>query len=355
MSATAGLLRLLPPETAHRAAILALPWLPARHLPDVPRLRTQLAGLDLPHPVGLAAGFDKNAEAYAGLLRQGFAFVETGTVTPRPQAGNPRPRLFRLDADHALINRLGFNNQGIDAVVQRLAGRDRKLGVVGVNIGMNRDAADPGADYRRGLEAFAGLADYVTVNVSSPNTPGLRALQKRDALARLLTTLDPARGRIPLFLKIAPDLEPKDEPGVAELCLVHCIDALIVSNTTLARPPGLHSPLVGEAGGLSGRPLLARSTRLLARMARRLQDRVPLIGVGGVASGADAYAKIRAGASAVQLYTAMICQGPRLVGRIVAELDRLAARDGLERIAEAVGIDAERLADTRVDPDAPLT
>jgi dihydroorotate dehydrogenase len=355
MGAVASLLRQLPPETAHRAAIRTLPWLPARRLPAFPRLRTRLAGLDLPHPIGLAAGFDKNAEAYAGLLRQGFAFVETGTVTPRPQAGNPRPRLFRLDADQAIVNRLGFNNDGIAAVAPRLAGRDRQSGVVGVNIGMNRDAADPGADYRRGLEAFVPLADYITVNVSSPNTPGLRALQQRDALARLLTALEPARGDIPLFLKVAPDLEPADEPGVVELCLAHCINALIVGNTTLARPAGLRSAAAGEAGGLSGRPLLPRSTRLLARMAVRLAGRVPLIGVGGVASGADAYAKIRAGASAVQLYTAMIYQGPRVVGRIVAELDRLAARDGLAMLADVVGVDAGRLAAESIDPDAALT
>ncbi|MGD9509406.1 MAG: quinone-dependent dihydroorotate dehydrogenase [Geminicoccaceae bacterium] len=355
MRAADRLLHLLPPETAHRAAIRTLPWLPAVRLPDHPRLRTRLAGLDLPHPIGLAAGFDKNAEAHASLLRQGFAFVEAGTVTPRPQAGNPRPRLFRLDADQALVNRLGFNNDGAEAVAARLGGRDRAQGVVGVNIGMNRDAADPGADYRRGLEAFAPLADYVTINISSPNTPGLRTLQKREALARLLDALGPARGRIPLFLKVAPDLEPEDEPGVAELSVAYRIDALIVGNTTLARPTGLRSAAAGETGGLSGRPLFPRSTRLLARMAVHLAGRVPLIGVGGIASGADAYAKIRAGAVAVQLYTAMIYQGSRLVGRIAAELDALAAGDGFARLAEAVGKDAERLAARPIDPDAPLS
>ena len=349
------LLHLLPPETAHRLAIRGLPLLPARPVSATPRLRTVLAGLDLPYPIGLAAGFDKNAEAHAALLRQGFAFVETGTVTPRPQPGNPRPRLFRLPADRALINRLGFNNDGLAAVRPRLAGRDRALGVVGVNIGMNKDAADPAAAYAEGLAAFGPLADYVTVNVSSPNTPGLRALQKREALAALLEALEPHRGATPLFLKVAPDLEPADEEAVAELCVAHRVDALIVSNTTIARPATLRAPAAGEAGGLSGVPLLPRSTRLLARMAVRLGGRVPLVGVGGVASGADAYAKIRAGASAVQLYTALVYRGPGIVRRIVAELDALLARDGFARLEDAVGRDAAALADARVDPDAPLT
>jgi dihydroorotate dehydrogenase len=348
------LLYLLPPETAHRAAIRLLPWLPARHLPTRPRLATRLAGLDLPHPLGLAAGFDKNGEAYAALLRQGFAFVEVGTVTPRPQPGNPRPRLFRLAEDGAIVNRMGFNNGGAEALAARLAGRDPARGVVGVNIGMNKDAADPQAAYVEGLERFHRLADYVTVNVSSPNTPGLRALQKRDALDGLLQGLMAARqhlagagGPKPLFLKVAPDLEPEDEASIAELALAHGIDGLIVGNTTVDRPPSLRSRFAVEAGGLSGRPLLERSTRLLARMAVRLEGRLPLIGVGGIASGADAYAKIRAGASAVQLYTALIYEGPGIVARILAELDELLARDGLASVAAAVGQDAARLAAAR--------
>jgi dihydroorotate dehydrogenase len=349
------LLHLLPPETAHRAAIRGLPWLPVRHLPDLPRLRVGLAGFPLPHPVGLAAGFDKNAEAHAALLRQGFAFVETGTVTPRPQPGNPQPRLFRLPADRGLINRLGFNNDGIAAVAARLAGRDRGLGVVGVNIGMNKDAPNPATAYAEGLAAFCELADYITLNVSSPNTPGLRALQKREALARILDALVPLRGATPLFLKIAPDLEPEDESGIAELCGAYSIDALIVSNTTAARPSGLRSPVSHEAGGLSGRPLFPRSTRLLARIAVRLGGRVPLIGVGGIATGADAYAKIRAGATTVQLYTALIYQGPGVVRRILSELDACLARDGFARLEEAVGLDAAALANTRVDPDRSVT
>ena len=349
------LLHLLPPETAHRAAIRGLPWLPARPVPELPRLRLDLAGFALPHPVGLAAGFDKNAEAHAALLRQGFAFVETGTVTPRPQAGNPRPRLFRLAADRALVNRLGFNNEGIAAVEARLAGRDRLAGVVGVNIGMNKDAPDPGADYAQGLSAFHQLADYVTLNVSSPNTPGLRALQKREALARILDALTPWRGGTPLFLKIAPDLDPEDEPGIAELCQAHGIDALIVGNTTVSRPATLRSPAAVEVGGLSGRPLFPRSTRLLARMAVRLDGRVPLIGAGGVATGADAYAKIRAGATAVQLYTALIYHGPGVVGRIVKQLDAFLARDGFDQLGQAVGLDAASLANARIDQDRSVT
>lgn len=343
------LLHHLPPEAAHRAALRLLPWLPGRHLPDRPGLRVRLAGLDLPHPLGVAAGLDKDGEAYTALLRQGFAFVEVGTVTPRPQPGNPRPRLFRLTEDQALVNRMGFNNRGAEALAARLAGRDRAMGVVGVNIGVNKDAADTLADYRLGLERFHPLADYVTVNVSSPNTPGLRALQKRDGLARLLEGLASARARLPgpakpLFLKIAPDLEPEDEEGIAELAPAHGIDALVVGNTTTARPPGLRSPLAKEAGGLSGRPLFRPSTRLLARMAVRLQGRLPLIGVGGIATGADAYAKIRAGATGLQLYTALVYQGPGLIKRILAELDALLAQGGFSSLAEAVGRDKEALA-----------
>jgi dihydroorotate dehydrogenase len=351
----ARLFHLLPPETAHRLAIRALPWLPARPAPPLPRLRARVAGLDLPHPVGLAAGFDKNGEAYDALLRQGFGFVEVGTVTPRPQPGNPRPRLFRLTEDRAIVNRMGFNNQGAEALARRLLGRDPARGVVGVNIGMNKDAADPQADFIHGLEAFHPLADYLTVNVSSPNTPGLRALQKREALDALLAGLVAARARLaaagakarPLCLKIAPDLEPEDEAGIAELVVRHGTDALIVSNTTLDRPASLRSRLGAEAGGLSGRPLFPRSTRLLARMAVLLGGRVPLVGVGGVATGADAYAKIRAGASAVQLYTALIYQGPGVVARILRELDALLAHDGFAHLHEAVGQDAQNLADAR--------
>ncbi len=338
------LLHLLPPETAHGLALGLLPLLRPQRLPARPRLRTRLAGLDLPHPLGLAAGFDKNGRAPAAWLGQGLAMVEVGTVTPRQQAGNPRPRLFRLAPDRAIVNRMGFNNEGAAALARRLVGRDRGRGIVGVNVGINKDTSDPAADYLHGLRLFAPLADYITINVSSPNTPGLRALQKRAALDSLLAILAPARGSIPLFLKIAPDLEPSDEADIAALCVEHRLAALIVSNTTVARPPGLLSPHAGEAGGLSGRPLFERSTRLLARMAVRLGGRVPLIGVGGIASGADAYAKIRAGATALQLYTALVYQGPGLIGRILADLDASLARDGFDHIEDALGRDAEILA-----------
>ena len=326
-----------------------LPWLPPPRLPGFPRLRTVLAGLQLHHPVGIAAGFDKDARVHAALLRHGFAFVEVGTVTPRPQTGNPKPRLFRLAADEAIINRLGFNSAGAAAVARRLATRDRGRGVVGVNLGINRDAADPIEEYREGLSTLGPLADYVTLNVSSPNTPGLRALQQREALDRILTALAPHRGRIPLFLKIAPDLAPEEEAAVAELCLAHRVDALIVGNTTVARPATLRSPAAREAGGLSGRPLFPRSTRALARMAVRLEGRIPLVGAGGVASGADAYAKIRAGATAVQLYSALVYRGLAVIGRVLEELDGFLARDRLDRVADAVGRDAAHLAEARID------
>jgi dihydroorotate dehydrogenase len=351
---TTRLLRLLPPEAAHHAALKLLPWLPARAAPDLPRLRVRLAGIELPHPVGLAAGFDKDGVAFEPLLRQGFASVEVGTVTPRSQPGNPKPRLFRLAEDRAVVNRMGFNNRGAEALARRLAGRDHGLGVLGVNIGMNKDAADPVADYVKGMAVLGGLADYITVNVSSPNTPGLRALQKRAALARLLAAVTARRGSIPLFLKIAPDLEAEDEAAVAELCLDHGIDALIVGNTTVCRPGALRSRHAGETGGLSGRPLFPRSTRLLARMFVRLHGRLPLIGVGGIATGYDAYAKVLAGATAVQLYTALTYDGPGLVARILRELDSLLARDGHESLAQAVGRDAALLAHARVDRDRGL-
>ena len=357
MSASAGgpgvrLLHLLPPETAHRAAIGLLPWLPGRRLPELSALRTRLAGLDLPHPVGLAAGFDKDGEAFAPLLRQGFAWVEVGTVTPRPQPGNPRPRLFRLTPDRAIINRMGFNSHGLDALVRRLEGRDRKLGVLGVNLGINKDTREPLADYLLGLERCYALADYLTINVSSPNTPGLRDLQRAEALDALLRGLMAAHARLvaatglarPLFLKVAPDLAPADEESIADLVLRHGVGGLIVSNTTLARPPELRSPAAIEAGGLSGRPLLGPATRLLARFALRLGGRVPLIGVGGIATGEDALARIRAGATAVQLYTAMIYEGPGIACRIAGELDAALARAGCRCVAEAVGGDAAALA-----------
>ncbi len=338
-------LRRLPAETARdltmRALEAGLGRLGAgRPEPDPPILAQRLWGLDFPNPVGLAAGYDKDGHAPDALLRLGFGFVEIGTVTPRPQPGNPKPRVFRLEEDEAVINRMGFNSAGLDAVAARLSRRARS-GIVGLNLGANRGSADAGADYADGIRRGAGLADYLVVNVSSPNTPGLRDLQARAALESLLRRLTQARaevgGRAPLLLKIAPDLTAAERGDIAEVALAAGIDGLIVANTTLDRPAGLKSRRAAEAGGLSGRPLLAPSTALLAEMRRLTQGRLPLIGVGGVGSAADAYEKIRAGASLVQLYTALVFAGPGLVGRIRRGLAGLLRQDGFASVAQAVG------------------
>ena len=324
------LLRALPPETAHRLAVRALAagLVPASRGPDDEALATRVWGLDFANPVGIAAGFDKDAEAVDGLFTAGFGSVEAGTVTPQPQAGNPKPRLFRLTDDRALINRLGFNSQGLARVVPRL-GRVR-AGILGINIGANRDSEDPVADYVAGFQAVCDRVDYVAVNISSPNTPGLRDLQTRGNFERLVGALDATREalvsggarRVPIAVKVAPDLDERDAEDIAAVALETGLDGLIVGNTTLARD-GVTGRHQGEAGGLSGPPLFARSTELLARFHRLTRGRVPLIGVGGIASGADAYAKIRAGASLVQLYTALVYQGPGLVARIKAEDGRV--------------------------------
>lgn len=343
-------LRLLSPETAHALSLWALAHGLVRSMPrpEFPGLRLKLWGLDFPTPIGLAAGFDKDARVVDAMLGLGFGFVEVGTVTPRAQPGNPGPRLFRLGEDEAVINRLGFNSEGLKAVAAGLEARRGRSGVVGVNIGKNRDTADDAADYVTCLEGLHGLADYVVVNVSSPNTPGLRELQERERLTPLLEALAAARARLvgageraaPLLLKIGPDLSEEEAAAIAEVALAHGLEGLVVSNTTLARPEGLQSRHRDQAGGLSGRPLFARSTRLLAEMYRLTQGRIPLVGVGGVASAADAYAKIRAGASLVQLYTGLVFRGPGLVARITAELAGLLERDGFERVTQAVGADA---------------
>ena len=331
-------LHALDPEDAHRAAIqgLKLGLGPRATGADDPILAVRLAGLDLPNCVGLAAGFDKDAEVPDAMLTAGFGFVECGTVTPLPQTGNPRPRLFRLTEDRAVINRMGFNNQGLEAFAGRLERRARR-GIVGANIGANKDAADRIADYVTGLRRVAGFCDYVTVNVSSPNTPGLRALQTRAALDELLGRLADVRAEIgttpPVFLKVAPDLEP-DEPGeIAAAVRRHGFDGIIVSNTTVERPASLRSRHAGETGGLSGAPLMPRSTAVL-RAFRDADADLPLIGVGGIASGADAYAKLRAGADAVQLYSALAYQGPGLVARIRRELATLMRADGFASVAQ---------------------
>jgi len=340
------LLHALPPEAAHRLTLWGLRHglAPVQRTPDPAALAQRLWGLTFPNPIGLAAGFDKDAEAVAPLLGLGFGFVEVGTVTPRPQPGNPRPRLFRLPDDRAVINRLGFNSAGHAAVAARLrAHRDSgHAGVVGVNLGKNRDSADASADYVAGVERLGPLADYLAINVSSPNTPGLRALQGRAALESLLLAVRTARDalpagqRPPLLLKIAPDLTAADRGDIAEVALATRIDGLIVTNTTLARPSGLHGRHRDEAGGLSGRPLFAPSTALLAEMRRLTEGRLPLIAVGGVASGADALAKIAAGASLVQLYTALIYDGPLLVSAIKRSLAGALAAGGLSALTGAV-------------------
>jgi dihydroorotate dehydrogenase len=290
----------------------------------------------------MAAGFDKNAEAYRAVLRLGFGFAEVGSVTPRPQPGNPKPRLFRLTEDRAVINRMGYNNDGVDAVARRLRARARLPGPLGINLGKNKDSVDAAADYVRGVQVLGPYADYLVINVSSPNTPGLRALQGREPLAALIEAVKRARRDAcpetpPLLVKIAPDLQPEDKQDIAAVALESGIDGLIVSNTTIVRPPTLRSRYRTEAGGLSGAPLFQPSTELLAEMHRLTQGRLALVGVGGVASGADAYAKIRAGASLVQLYSALVYEGPGLVGRIKRELAQTLRRDGFSSVTQAVG------------------
>ena len=342
--------QLLPPETAHGLALWALRrgLAPSVTPPASPRLQTSFCGFELPHPLGLAAGFDKNAEAMAGLFGLGFAFVEIGTVTPRPQAGNPRPRLFRLRRQQALINRMGFNNDGLEAVCARLTAQEPRPGPLGANIGANRDAKDPVADYVTGLRGLYALVDYVAINVSSPNTPGLRDLQSRARLDELLCALLEARSALagreppkPLLVKIAPDLAPDDEVDIAEVALGHGVDGLIISNSTIDRPEIVRGRYRDEPGGLSGAPLLLKSTEQLGRFHRVTGGRLPLLGVGGILRGADAYAKIRAGASALQLYTALVYRGPRVVSRILAELEALLTLDGIARLSEARGVDVE--------------
>jgi dihydroorotate dehydrogenase len=333
-------LQVFAAEDAHRLTILGLKsGLGPRAPSQDPALATELAGLKLANPVGLAAGFDKNAEVAGAMLAAGFGFVECGTVTPRPQAGNPRPRLFRLTEDGAVINRMGFNNVGLARYAANIA-RPRR-GVVGANIGANKDATDRIGDYVAGLRRLWGLADYFTVNVSSPNTPGLRALQAGAALAELLGRLAEARaalaGHAPVLLKVAPDLDDAAIEAIAEAVAGAGFDGVIVGNTTLSRPDDLKSGHRGEAGGLSGAPLLALSTRVLGQFHAAARGRFALVGSGGIASGADAYAKIRAGASAVQLYTALVFQGPSLVMTIRRDLAARLKADGFASVAAAIG------------------
>jgi dihydroorotate dehydrogenase len=348
----------LDPETAHAMALRALEMLPAAppHADD-PRLAVKAFGLDFPNPVGLAAGFDKDARVPDAMLRLGFGFVEVGGVTPRPQPGNPKPRVFRLEADRAIINRLGFNNEGHAAAHARLARRSGRPGIVGINVGANKDSADRGNDFVLGIAAFADVTSFVTVNVSSPNTEGLRALQAREALDALLARAIAARDkaaegglpRRPILLKIAPDLTPSELDDVVAVALARGIDGLIVANTTLSRPALRGGAHAGEAGGLSGRPLFRRSTWLLAEAFLRVGGKIPIIGVGGIDSGDAALAKLRAGASLVQLYTALIYQGPGLVPAIKRRLVRAIEEAGVTRIGDLVGRHAEAVA--RAGPD----
>jgi dihydroorotate dehydrogenase len=342
-------LHILDPEDGHRLALRALNLAPLRRSVDAPALAVSAFGLRFPNPVGVAAGFDKNAEAADAVLRAGFGFAEIGTVTPLPQAGNPRPRLFRLSADEAVINRMGFNNDGHVAVRARLAAR-RGGGIVGVNIGANKDAQDRAADYLAGIAAFAGLASYFTVNVSSPNTPGLRDLQQRAALDDLLSRvlaardLNPAVAKTPVLLKIAPDLALGDLDDAVGVARRRGVDGMIVSNTTLARPASLGERATAqEAGGLSGRPLFPLATRMLAETFVRVESAFPLIGVGGIHSGETALAKIRAGATLVQLYTGLVYGGLSLANEIKQHLADAVRSDQAGSIAKLIGRDAQRL------------
>ena len=339
---------MLGPEQAHRATVQALslglgPKVSPLPAADAQLLKTSLAGLNFPNPLGLAPGFDKNAEVANAVLALGFGFAEIGAVTPRPQAGNARPRVFRLSEDGAVINRYGFNNEGLAAIAARLAKRPR-IGIVGANLGANKDSADPGADYVAGIEALSNLIDFFTVNVSSPNTPGLRALQSKEALQdileRVLAARDDQAAKVPVFLKIAPDLTDADKADIAEVARALKIDGLVVSNTTIIRPDSLVGQDREERGGLSGRPLFEMSTKLLAEFYGELGADVPLIGVGGVACARDAYDKILAGAQLVQLYTAMVYQGPDLASKILSELPGLLRADGFDHVSAAVGKNA---------------
>jgi len=310
-------------------------------------LATSCFGLDFANPLGLAAGFDKNADVPDAMLALGFGFVEVGTVTPRPQEGNPRPRLFRLNEDRAVINRLGFNNEGHAAVLERLRRRKHKPGILGVNIGANKDSTDRISDYVAGIGAFSDVASYFTINISSPNTPGLRNLQSAAELPALLKRLNEARQtrqrKVPMLLKIAPDLEADEMQAVAECCLNAAVDGVIISNTTLSRPE-LHSRHAKETGGLSGAPLFDLSTRQLARFYLLTQGKIPLVGAGGISNADQAWSKICAGASLLQLYSALVFQGPQLLQEILAGLSRKLAGKNFATLGDAVGNAAERIA-----------
>lgn len=331
----------LDAERAHRATIAALKWMPARRGPDfAASLHRKLAGLDFHSPVGLAAGFDKDAEVPEQMLALGFGFVEVGTITPRAQDGNPKPRLFRLRQDRAVINRMGFNNGGEPTAFARLQRTSHRGGVIGVNVGANKDSPDRIADYVSGVRAMAPVADYLTINISSPNTPGLRGLQDEGALDELLAAVQAVRSRKPVFLKVAPDLADGYHERIVRVAIDRGVDALIVSNTTVSRP-ALKSRFANEAGGLSGAPLKALALDALRKFRAASGGEMPLIGVGGIANADEAWERIRAGASLIQLYSAMVYEGPGIARRIADGLAARLKREGFASIAEAVG--TERL------------
>ncbi|CAN5235519.1 quinone-dependent dihydroorotate dehydrogenase [soil metagenome] len=340
-AATRPLLFKLDPERAHRLTIRALRLLPSAIPHFDPRLSVTVAGLNFPSPVGLAAGFDKDAEVPDAMLRLGFGSVEIGTVTPLAQNGNPQPRLFRLAMDEAVINRMGFNNRGQIAAHARLASR-KKTGIVGVNIGANKDTVDRISDYSNGVRRMADVADYLTINISSPNTPGLRALQDAGALSELLAAIRDARlpEGPPVFLKVAPDLEPVDIDDISRAAIEYGVDALIVANTTISRPP-MKSYDAGESGGLSGAPLKQLALNRLRDFRVSSGGQIPLIAAGGIASADDAYARIRAGAALVQLYSALVYHGPSLARSITKGLIARLDADGFACLSDAIGADAQ--------------
>ncbi|XP_045193970.1 dihydroorotate dehydrogenase (quinone), mitochondrial-like isoform X2 [Mercenaria mercenaria] len=349
-------IRFLDPETTHNLALFMAKnkLVPVPKKPDPPSLRTKVWDTEFPNPVGVAAGFDKDGVAVDGMLATGFGFVEVGSVTPEPQPGNPKPRLFRLWDDKAVINRFGFNSEGHDVVRERLKQRNsiqhfngKKEGIIGVNLGKNKTSDSPVEDYVKGVEKFGPLADYLVINVSSPNTPGLRSMQGKQQLEKLVAKVSEERKNIeserkpPLLVKIAPDLTEQDKKDITDVVLKvpGRVDGLIVTNTTVTRPESLKSKYKDETGGLSGEPLKDLSTQTVKDMYRLTKGKLPIIGVGGVACGQDAYDKIRAGASLVQLYTALVYQGPPVVKRIKRELEELLQKDGFSNVSEAVGAD----------------
>ena len=343
------LLHCMDAETAHGLTIKALKsgFVGSAEIGSPPNLASSCFGLNFQNPLGLAAGFDKNAEVPDAMLAMGFGFVEVGTVTPRPQEGNPRPRLFRLSEDRAVVNRLGFNNEGHAAVLQRLRRRKHKPGIVGVNVGANKDSADRISDYVAAINAFSGVASYFTINISSPNTPGLRNLQSAEELPALLKRLNEARQaqqrQVPMLLKIAPDLEADEMQVIAECCLKSAVDGVIISNTTISRP-ALQSHHAKETGGLSGAPLFDLSTQQLARFYVLTKGKIPLVGVGGIANADQAWRKICAGASLLQLYSALVFQGPELVQEILSGLSHKLAAKKFAKLGEAVGSSAKEIA-----------